>query len=120
MNLQATSEVIESVHNLLINKVSNARCNEFLRTVTKLACIDKGKGIDGNVSLRDELKVCALKKMSDDDTICRLNVLYSFLFGQGKVVLMYLMMMMLHVPLSVYMGHFLLLLLFRVFFLQKQ
>ena len=69
MNLQATSEVIESVHNLLINKVYNARCNEFLRTVTKLACIDKGKGIDGNVSLRDELKVCALKKMSDDNTI---------------------------------------------------
>ena len=69
MNLHATSEVIESVHNLLINKVYYARCNdanEFLRTVTKLACIDKGKGIDGNVLLRDELKVCALKKMSDD------------------------------------------------------
>ena len=73
MNLQATSEVIESVHNLLINKVYNARCNEFLRTVTKLACIDKGKGIDGNVSLRDELKVCALKKMSDDNTIIMLT-----------------------------------------------
>ena len=55
---------IESVQNLLINKVYNARCNEFLWTVTKLACIDKGKGIDGNV------KVCALKKMSDDNTIC--------------------------------------------------
>ena len=79
MNLHATSEVIESVHNLLINKVYNARCNdanEFLRTVTKLACIDKGKGIDGNVSLRDELKVCALCP-----TMCTL--LISFWAGQS-------------------------------------
>ena len=56
-----SNDDIASLHKLLLHKVYNARCNEFLRTITKLTCMDKGKGIDGNVSLRDELKVCALK-----------------------------------------------------------
>ena len=36
----------------------------FYKLTCKLTCVDKGKGMDGNVLLRDELKVCAQKKMS--------------------------------------------------------
>lgn len=64
---QTTLEDIESVHNLLVCKVYNARCNEFLRTVNKLACIEQGKRIDGSVSLRDELKVCVLSNKSSTE-----------------------------------------------------
>ena len=60
----ASAEVIESVHAILVQTVYNARCNEFLRTISKLACIAKEKVVDGNVSLRDELKVYAIKKLS--------------------------------------------------------
>lgn len=45
------------------SKVFNARCNEFLRSIGKLSCIENSKVIDGSVSLRDELKVYALKKI---------------------------------------------------------
>ena len=64
LDVQADSFIVESVHKVLMHKIYNARCNEFLRTISKLACIDKDKVIDGNVSLRDELKVYALKKLS--------------------------------------------------------
>lgn len=59
---EVNETVAESVHKLLVQKIYNARCNEFLRSLRKLACIDKDKVIDTCVSLRDELKVYALKK----------------------------------------------------------
>ncbi len=60
-------EGVEAVHTLLVHKVYNARCNEFLRTISKLTCMEKGKRIDSSVSLRDELKVCVLSNNSITD-----------------------------------------------------
>jgi len=31
-------DIIEAVHQTLLNKVCNARCNEFLRSIGKLSC----------------------------------------------------------------------------------
>lgn len=62
MLIQSSEEVIESVYTALIQKIYNARCNEFLRTTSKLVSIDKI--VDGSVSLRDELKVIAIKQLS--------------------------------------------------------
>lgn len=61
--IKTTIDTVESVHKTLLDKLCNARCNEFLRTIGKLACIDKNKDLDGSVSLRDELKVYALKQV---------------------------------------------------------
>lgn len=60
--IQPPSDVVGKVHNILVEKVSNARCNEFLQSIGKLGCIDNNKVVDGNVSLRDELKVYAINK----------------------------------------------------------
>lgn len=57
---ETSESSVESVCTLLTSKVYNARCNEFLRMVSKLSCIESGKRIDGSVSLRDELKVTVL------------------------------------------------------------
>ena len=47
----------------LVKYLMQLRCNEFLRSIGKLSCIENSKVIDGSVSLRDELKVYALKKI---------------------------------------------------------
>ena len=59
---QATQETIEIVYRTLLSKVCNARFNEFLRSIGKVSCLENKKVVDGSVSLRDELKVYALKK----------------------------------------------------------
>ena len=63
--IQSTTDTVKCVHKILVDKVCNARCNEFLCSIGKLSCIDKNKAVDGNVSLRDELKVYALKTSSE-------------------------------------------------------
>ena len=63
--IQSTTDTVKCVHKMLVDKICNARCNEFLRSIGKLACIDKNKAVDGSVSLRDELKVYALKTSSE-------------------------------------------------------
>lgn len=65
LGVEADEDTIVHAHRLLLQKVYNARCNEFLRAINKLACIDKDKVVDSNVSLRDELKVYAIKKNSE-------------------------------------------------------
>ncbi len=59
-----TVETVESVHNKLLWKIYNARCNEFLLTVNKLSCIKKNKAVDTDMGLRDKLKVYAVEKKS--------------------------------------------------------
>lgn len=63
---EATEESIAGVHNFLIQKIYNARCNEYLRTIGKLSCIDRRKAVDVNVGLRlrDQLKTYAAEKRS--------------------------------------------------------
>lgn len=55
-------EVAVQVHEQLLTKIYNTRCNEFLRSVTKLSCIKGKKAVDVNLGLRDELKYFASKK----------------------------------------------------------
>ena len=55
--IQSSTDSVKCVHKLLVDKICNARCNKFFRSIGKLSCIDKNKAVDGNVSLRDELKV---------------------------------------------------------------
>lgn len=62
--VQATQETVAAVHAILVTKIYNARCNEFLRTIGKLSCIDRKKAVDVNVGLRDQLKTYAAEKMS--------------------------------------------------------
>jgi hypothetical protein len=61
--LQSTTDTVKCVHKMLVDKICNARCNEFLYSIGKL---DKNKAVDGSVSLRDELKVYALKTSSSE------------------------------------------------------
>ena len=48
----------------MLEKIYNARSNEFLRTVSKLDCVKKKKAVDANVGLRDKLKSYAVQKQS--------------------------------------------------------
>ncbi len=57
--------VIEDVHHKLLWKVYNTRCNEFLQAHNKLSCLEKNKSVDADVGLRDQLKVYAIKKLSE-------------------------------------------------------
>ncbi len=59
-----SNQTVESIHNRLLWKIYNARCNEFLLTVNKLSCIKKNKAVDTDMGLRDKLKVYAVEKKS--------------------------------------------------------
>ena len=61
--ISSPNNVVVSVHSILLNKVYNARCNEFLRAASKLSCIDKNQAVDASVGLRDKLKVFATEKI---------------------------------------------------------
>ena len=60
--ITSPDNIVSEVHSSLLNKVYNARCNEFLQTVRKLSCIDKNQAVDASVGLRDKLKVFATEK----------------------------------------------------------
>lgn len=62
--VEAAHETVAAVHAMLVTKIYNARCNEYLRTVGKLSCIDRKKAVDVNVGLRDQLKTYAAERMS--------------------------------------------------------
>ena len=67
-HVSCSESTIKEIHAKLLTKYYNARCNEFLRNVTKLNCIKSNKAVDVNVSLRDKLKCYAVDKhasMSD-------------------------------------------------------
>ena len=60
---QATQkELVKQVHEHLLSKIYNARCNKFLRSITKLSCIKSNKAVDVNIGLHYELKYFAAKK----------------------------------------------------------
>ncbi len=44
-----TQETIESVYHMLLSKICNARFNEFLRNISKLACLESKQVVDGIV-----------------------------------------------------------------------
>ena len=58
-------DILETVHRKLLSKIYNARCNEFLRTISKLSCIQKNKAVDVNIGLRDQLKCYAANKETE-------------------------------------------------------
>lgn len=62
--IDSPDDTVSAVHSSLLNKVYNARCNEFLRTVCKLSCIEKNQAVDASVGLRDKLKVFATEKFT--------------------------------------------------------
>ena len=49
---------------MLLSKNYNARSNEFLHSISKLACIKQKKAVDVNIGLRDKLKCYAAEKLS--------------------------------------------------------
>ena len=55
-------DVIKQVHGVLLSKMYNTRCNEFLRDIAKLSCVKNNKAVDVNVGLLDQLKCHAAKK----------------------------------------------------------
>lgn len=55
-------DMLKQVHGMLLSKIYNARCNEFVRGITKLSCIKNNKAVDVNIGLRDQLKCYAAKK----------------------------------------------------------
>ena len=57
-------EIVEKVHSILFTKLYNARCNEFVRSISKLSCIQENRAVDASVGLRDKLKVYAIHKNS--------------------------------------------------------
>ena len=61
---ELSMEAVENIHALMLEKIYNARSNEFLRTVSKLDCVKKKKAVDANVGLRDKLKSYAVQKQS--------------------------------------------------------
>ena len=65
MKLDTSRRIIEGVHNKLLWKIYNARCNEFLRSITKLSCIHQKKSVDASTGLRDKLKVYAIETLSE-------------------------------------------------------
>ena len=56
-------DILHTVHLMLVRKVYNARCNEFLKAVNKFNCMKENKAVDANVQLRDSLKVFAKKRL---------------------------------------------------------
>ena len=56
--MKSSRRIIEDVHNKLIWKVYNARCNVFLCSITKI-CIHQNKSVDASTGLGDKLKVYA-------------------------------------------------------------
>ena len=71
VNLDCDTEfpaiIIEEVHEELLTKFYNARCNEFLKNITKLSCLTNKKAVDVNVGLRDKLKCYAAEKQTRDN-----------------------------------------------------
>ena len=64
MGVVVSRQAINEVHNKLIWKIYNVRCNEFLRATTKLSQIQQNKGVGASTGLRDKLKTYAAEKMS--------------------------------------------------------
>lgn len=60
----APIDVVARVHGVLLSKIYNARSNEFLHSISKLACIKQKKAVDVNIGLRDKLKCYAAEKLS--------------------------------------------------------
>ncbi len=59
-----TTEVVITVHGVILTKIYNARCNEFLHAIGQLDCLRKNKAVDVNIGLRDKLKSFASEKQS--------------------------------------------------------
>lgn len=64
MGVDPSMQAINEVHNKLVWKIYNARCNEFLRATTKLSQIQQNKGVSASTGLRDKLKTYAVEKVS--------------------------------------------------------
>lgn len=64
MGVVTSSQAIIEIHNKLVWKIYNVRCNEFLRATTKLSQIQQKKGVDASTGLRDKLKAYAVEKVS--------------------------------------------------------
>ena len=64
LEVDTSQQTVKEVHKMLIWKIYNARCNEFLRSTMKLSCIDKDRCVDASIGLRDKLKVYAVQKVS--------------------------------------------------------
>lgn len=60
----ATTRVVTKVHGVLLTKIYNARCNEFLHTIGQMDCFRRKKAVDVNIALRDKLKSFASEKQS--------------------------------------------------------
>ena len=64
LEVDTSQQAVKEVHSMLIWKIYNARCNEFVRSTIKLSCIEKDRCVDASTGLRDKLKVFAVEKLS--------------------------------------------------------
>ena len=64
LEVDTSQQAVKEVHNMLIWKLYNARCNELLRSTIKLSCIEKDRCVDASTGLRNKLKVFAVEKLS--------------------------------------------------------
>ena len=64
MGVVTSRQAINEIHNKLVWKIYNVRCNEFLQATTKLSQIRQNKGVEASTGLRDKLKVYAVEKVS--------------------------------------------------------
>lgn len=67
LDTEFPAEITKKVHEMLLTMFYNARCNEFLKNITKLSCIKNKKAVDVNVGLRDKLKCYAAEKQTKED-----------------------------------------------------
>ena len=67
LDTEFPAKITGEVHEILLTKFYNARCNEFLKNISKLSCIKSKKAVDVNVSLRDKLKCYAAEKQTMED-----------------------------------------------------
>ena len=65
MRIAASAKIIEEVHKKLLWKVYNARCNEILRSINIISCMDQNRSVDASTGLKGKLKVYAVEKLSE-------------------------------------------------------
>lgn len=55
-------KIVETIFSMLLLKIYNARCNEYLKSVTSDSTKRGNKTADVHVGLRDKLKIYAAEK----------------------------------------------------------
>ena len=58
----ATVDCIQRVHKVLVSKLYNCRCNEYLNSINQQNLMKENKTVTACIALRDKLKLYATEK----------------------------------------------------------